>query len=337
MTLVLGVDGGNSKTTALLMRQDGCCLGHITTEGSNHENIGFPAAGAVLERAAGDALAAAGITPPIDAAFWGLAGVDIASDARRLSDIVERTNVARNNIVKNDVFAAMGAGLSCEWGVGIISGAGFSACGIAPNGQTLQFPSLGAATGDWGGGADIGLETLRLAHRSFDGRGEKTALESHVPAALGMPSLSDLPQWMRSDRFDWTAVRDRLPPLLFQLAEDGDEVARQLVIRVATEVAVTAVAILRRLDLLDAEVEIVLGGSIFGATGPLLLESIATALYRDAPQACLVRPEFPPVVGAAFQALRHEGVEITEDVRTRVRKSLPAEMANLNSTPKEAG
>ncbi len=337
MKVVLGVDGGNSKTAALIMRHDGRCLGHITTEGSNHENIGFPAASRILKQAAEDALSSAGITPPIDVAFWGLAGVDIASDEAALSAIVERLDIARRNIVKNDVFAAMGAGLSREWGVGIISGAGFSACGVAPDGRTLQFPSLGAATGDWGGGTDIGLETLRLAHRSFDGRGEKSQLESRVPAALDLPSLADLPQRMRDNRFDWAAVRDRLPPLLFQLATEGDSVARRLVIRIATEVAVTAIALLKQLELLNIRTDIVLGGSIFHATGPLLLEAITRTIHREAPQARIVRPEFPPVVGAAFQALRREGIEITDDVRVRVRATLPIEFAGTKSTPKEAG
>jgi len=324
---VLGVDGGNSKTLGLVSDDKGCLLGFACDGGSNHERIGFPEAERVLHRVAHEALADAGIDGPVDCAFWGLAGADVASDFECLRPIAERIGGAKQNLVKNDAAAAMGAGFTRGWGVGIISGAGFSAGGIAPDGREIQVPSLGPLTGDWGGGEDIGLEVLRLAHRSFDGRERASLLVDRVASALGMASLEEVPTCSRAGTLDRTAIRDVLPPLLFEVAADGDDVARRLVVRIGEEVATTAATIIERLGLQKTDVEVVLGGSVFNGKGSLLMETITEQILRIAPRARIVHPEFHPVVGAVFQALRSLGIDVDERIRANVRTTLPAELA----------
>ncbi len=332
MRWVLGVDGGNSKTLALISDEEGHLRGFARTEGSNHERIGFPEAERVLHRVAHKALADSAIDGPVDCAFWGLAGADVESDFERLQPIVKRIGAAKQNVVKNDVAAAMGAGFTRGWGVGVICGAGFSAGGIAPDGRELQSPSLGALTGDWGGGEEIGMEVLRLAHRSYDGRGGPSRLADRVPIALGMTSLGELPARIRAEGLDWTTIRDRLPPLLFNVALEGDEVARGLVVRIGEEVGATAAAIIERLGMQELDVEVVLGGSVLNGVGPLLTETIAARVQRVAPRARIIRPEFHPVVGAVFQALRSLGVDIGERIFANVRTTLPAELIGIGST-----
>jgi N-acetylglucosamine kinase-like BadF-type ATPase len=324
---VLGVDGGNSKTFALVADAEGHPLGFARAAGSNHERIGFAEAERVLQSVAQEALDAAQVDAPIACAFWGLAGADVSSDFTQLQAVVTRIRVATKNVVENDTAAAMGAGLSHGWGVGVICGAGFSAAGIAPDGRETRFPSLGAATGDWGGGEAVGLEVLRLAHRSHDGRGDPSLLADRVAGALGMTSLDEVPSRVRAETLDWTAIRDKLPLLLFEVALEGDEVARGLVMRIGEEVATTATTIIKRLGLQETDVEVVLGGSVFNGKGSLLMETITERILRIAPLARIIRPEFPPVVGAVFQALRALGVDIDERIRANVRTTLPAELA----------
>ena len=327
MRHVLGVDGGNSKTLALVSDLEGHLLGLARAEGSNHERIGFPEAERVLECVAQEALAAARVEGLVDCAFWGLAGADIDSDFVHLASIVERIGVAKQNTIKNDVEAAMGAGFTRGWGVGVISGAGFSAGGVTPDGRRLQFPSLGALTGDWGGGETIGLEVLRLAHRSYDGRGAPSLLTERVPDALGMASLAEIPARVRAGGIDRATVRDRLAPLLFVTAAEGDDVARTLVVRIAEEVATTATTIIDRLGMKELDVEVVLGGSVFDGAGRLLIETITDRVRQTVPEAHIIRPEFHSVVGAVFQALRSLGVDVDEQTRANARSTLPPDLA----------
>ncbi len=326
MEHVLGVDGGNSKTFALIADVEGHSLGFARAGGSNHERIGFAEAELVLEGVARESLAQAGLEAPIDCGFWGLAGADVASDFEALNAIVARIGVARSNTVKNDLAAAMGAGLSQGWGVGIVFGAGFSAGGAAPDGREIKLPSMGAATGDWGGAGVLAMEVLRLAHRSYDGRGDTTLLEKRVPAVLGISSFDELPARIRDETVDWEAACGELPPLLFEVAAAGDEVARGLVARVGEEVGTTAAALIERLGLRGKDVEVVLGGSVFRGEGSLLIETVRTTIGQSAPRARVVLPEFHPVVGAVFQAMRDLGISVDDRIRTNMRTSLPTEL-----------
>ncbi len=326
MESVLGVDGGNSKTFALIADVEGRALGFARAGGSNHERIGFAEAELVLGRVARDSLARAGIEAPVDFGFWGLAGADVPSDFDTLDAIVARIGTARKNTVKNDLAAAMGAGLSRGWGVGIVFGAGFSAGGVAPDGREIKLPSMGAATGDWGGAGVLAMEVLRLAHRSYDGRGDRSLLEKRVPAVLGIPSFEELPARIRDETIDWEAVCSELPPLLFEVAAAGDEVARSLIARVGEEVGTTATALIERLGLRETDVEVVLGGSVLRGEGSVLLETVRTTIRQSAPRARIVLPEFHPVVGAVFQAMRHLGIDVDDRIRRNMRGSLPAEL-----------
>lgn len=326
LELVLGVDGGNSKTFALVADTEGHLLGLGQTGGSNHENLGFAEAERRLHQVAHEALTEAGLKEPVALGFWGLAGADLPSDFEHLHPIVGRINAARRNVIKNDTVAAMGAGFTRGWGVGIISGAGFNAGGIAPDGRAIQYMGMGAPTGDWGGGGDIGPEVLRLAYRGHDGRGKPTLLTERVAQALGMQSMEDVPLRIRAGTLGHGAISQRLPPLLFEMAHEGDEVACDLVVRVGEEIGTTANTIIKRLGMERLDVEVVLGGSIFKGAGPLLIDTIRARVHRVAPLARIIHPEFDPVVGAVLQALGYLGIEAGPQVKENVRATLPPEL-----------
>ena len=77
LQLVLGIDGGGSKTTALLAELSGATLGRGVAGASNFQAIGHAAAEAALAEAAAAAFAAANLSPqPLTAICLGLAGVD---------------------------------------------------------------------------------------------------------------------------------------------------------------------------------------------------------------------------------------------------------------------
>ncbi len=102
--------------------------------------------------------------------------------------------------------------------------------------------------------------------------------------------------------------------------------ACELVARIGEEVGITANTIIRRLGMEKLDVEVVLGGSIFKGKGPLLMDTIRARVHRVAPRARIIHPEFEPVVGAVFQALRYLGIEAGPRVRENVRATLPPEL-----------
>jgi N-acetylglucosamine kinase-like BadF-type ATPase len=294
--------------------------------------IGLEAALAEIQRCSEQALAQADGSPPVDFGFFGLAGADLPVDFDLLIPAIEGMSLARQVRIKNDTMVALRAGLKRSWGVAVICGTGFNAGGIGPDGREVQLPGLGPLSGDWGGGGDIAHEVIRLICRAWDGRGQSTLLTEMVLAALEIPSVKELIAQLYQSRFEYYSGQlDRrrlseLVPLVFEVAYGGDEVAQNLVVRVGTEVGITANAIIRRLGLEDTDVEVVLGGSVFKGRGPLLVDTVIQVVHRVAPQAAIVRPEFEPVVGAVFLALESLGVEVDEAIYSNVRASLPDEL-----------
>ena len=116
---------------------------------------------------------------------------------------------------------------------------------------------------------------------------------------------------------------------VFEAAYQGDEAACDLVVRVGEEIGVTANTIIRQLGMEKLDVEVVLGGSIFRGKGPLLLDVITARVHRAAPRAQIIIPEFDPVVGAVFQALRCLGINAGEQVRENVRATLPPQLVRI--------
>jgi hypothetical protein len=82
-----------------------------------------------------------------------------------------------------------------------------------------------------------------------------------------------------------------------------------------------AAAGLRRLGMAEIALEVVLSGSIFKARGPLLVETIRTALHQAAPRARLVNARYEPVVGAALLGLEELGVPIEAAAKARIEES----------------
>jgi N-acetylglucosamine kinase-like BadF-type ATPase len=261
----------------------------------------------------------------VELGVFCLAGADLPEDYAMLTRAIEDLKVCRKVVVKNDTMAGLRSGLSRPWGVVVVCGTGTNAAGRAPDGRELVLPGLGYISGDWGGGEQIAQEMIRLIMRAWDGRGKPTVLQQMCLDALGVSSMELMLQKLYHAKFSQGQVLG-LVPLLFEAAYEGDEVACQLVKQVGTEVGVTARTIIRRLSLQDEDVEVVLGGGIFKAKGPLLIDTIQALILDVAPQASIVLPKFEPVVGALLLALEAAGVEVAGRVRQNVEIALPREL-----------
>src|SRR5439155_86549 len=121
-----------------------------------------------------------------------LAGVDFPDEVQVLEELAASRGWADRARVRNDTFAVLRAGTDRGWGVAIVCGSGINCLGVAPDGRTVRFPALGAITGDWGGGDDLGEEALFAAARSEDGRGPRTLLERAAPEHFGRATPAEL-------------------------------------------------------------------------------------------------------------------------------------------------
>jgi N-acetylglucosamine kinase-like BadF-type ATPase len=321
--LLLAADGGNTKTDVAVIGTDGTVLGRARGLGFRPQVVGLDAAMEVLSGLRAQALAAAGLprrtTADGIAAF--LAGADLPHEVRELRRAVAARGWATAQHVDNDTYAVLRAGATRPWGVAVVCGTGINCVGVAPDGRTCGFLALGQISGDWGGGSDLGTAALWHAARDENGRGPRTALRAAVTGHFGMDSVAEVSLALR--RGELAELRlSELCPAVFAVCDQGDPTAAALVDRLADEVSGMALSVLRRLGLVQQEVEVVLGGSILAARHERLLTGVTRRLAAAAPAARPLVSTAPPLLGAALAAL---------DLRSRAARGAGADRGGDHS------
>lgn len=316
--IVVGVDGGGSKTFAVTADELGRVLGFGRGGCGNYEVTGLEAATGEIAKACRGALAAAGIARAAVACF-GLAGADFPQDFEMLGAAVGALGVADAVHVCNDTRVAFAAGSRRGYGAVVIMGSGMNAAGFAPDGRECRLPGEGYIYGDWGGAGAIGAEVMHRVMRAHDGRGHSTALTAMVLERLGAADMDELTRKLYHGEIPNAAIA-ALTLLVFPAALAGDEVARAIVERIADETACAASAMLRRLGLEQERCDVVLGGGVYKIGGPLMLDAAREKIRAGAPHAEVVVPTMEPVIGAAMLALEKAGVIASDSVRANLQQ-----------------
>ena len=321
MSVVLAVDGGNSKTDLALVSSEGEALALVRGPASSPQYLGAEGCVAVLEDLLADGLRDASMRrngPVAEVAKLLLAGVDFPSDEREVEAAAQARGWAPRTTVENDTFAVLRAGTNRGWGIAIVCGSGINCVGVAPDGRHARFPSLGAITGDWGGGHDVGLAAVIAAARSEDGRGPKTSLEHAVPVHFGLETPHALAEAVHRKRVEQTRFAELAPVVFAQASEDA--VAAGIVERLATEIAALARVALTRLELTREPVEVLLGGGLVQTGDGRLLDGVRAELAPVAPAATVEATASAPIVGAVLLALDDLGA--SEAAKERARAEL---------------
>jgi N-acetylglucosamine kinase-like BadF-type ATPase len=316
---VLAIDGGNSKTDAVLVAADGTVLAAIRGGGTRGASD-LDGSLRLIAGLAGQLQQAAGLAGRPVARHMSacMANADLPEEEERLAGALRSQGLTPATEVVNDTFAVLRAGLpgGHRWGVAVTCGAGINCVGVGPDSQTTRYLSLGAISGDWGGGFGLGLAALWWAVRAEDGRGPQTALAAAVAGHFGVPAARDVTIGLHYRTIDECDLRG-LAPVVLATARDGDEVARGLVRRQAAEICVMALTAMRRLDLITRATPVVLGGGVLAARDALLTAEVASGLAAGAPLATMHIVNVPPIVGAALLGLDHIGAGPAAEQRLR--------------------
>jgi N-acetylglucosamine kinase-like BadF-type ATPase len=246
--LLLGVDGGGSKTRALLAEPHGRVLSRGTGPASNYRVVGLAAAVQAIADAVDDALRGLGepegaAPPRIAAACFGLSGADQASDLELIARALRAKGLAVQFKVVHDAEGVLAAGTPDNWGIALISGTGSACLGRAPDGRSVRAGGWGYLLGDEGSGYSLALEALQVATQTADGRTDAHDLLAAILRQWRLREAEDLIDFVYRPEVT-TAVMAELAAPVLDLAAGGDVHARRLVGGAAAALArhVTTVA-----------------------------------------------------------------------------------------------
>jgi N-acetylglucosamine kinase-like BadF-type ATPase len=313
--LVLGVDGGGTNTHAIVADERGEARGFGVSGPSNWEDIGEDAAIAAVAVAVQESLSAAAVAAgDVSRSVYGLAGIDFASDERRLSVLQERLGVGGTFELLNDSFVALRAGSNHPWGVVVVAGTGSVVAGRNPAGETVRTLGLGPVFGDEAGATEVSQAAVTAVAEQLTGMGPTTTLTDAMCAATGTVDPMTLIEAIAKEEIP----DDGFMPQVFEAADGGDLVARRILEAAGASLGDRVGMIARRLSMEDSEFELVLAGRLFRTQSRILRTALEATVKRSARFAFPVTLEVPPVVGAVLLGLESGGGVVDRDVHARL-------------------
>lgn len=339
MQCVLGVDGGNTKTLAMVADLQGRILGvgrggcgDIYNAGGQ-EDSSEAAAVATIEGVVRSALSMAQVeASDLVAGVFNMAGVDWPEDRDLLHAAMQERGFGHRIVVQNDALGVLHAQVSSATGISVICGTGGAIGARGPDGRTWHSSRW---QDEVQGSYQLGQKTLFALCRSALGIDPPTTLVARVLDALQVTSVEEVLYLFTSRTTRPHRRIDRLTPILLDEASAGDEVARHIVLDYGRALGTFALAAARRVGIEGTGFALVLAGGIFRHPSPLLSEVITQTVRATSPAARAMRCRFEPVVGVLFSALEAAGATVDEPLVATLTPTLPA-ASFFMTNPEEA-
>jgi len=300
MRLFLGVDGGQSSTTALIGDESGRVLGAGEAGPCNH--AGAAEGRAKFERAVDESLRAAcagagldAATVRFEAACFGMSGGP--EDKRAMLAGVLR---AEHLMVTTDAAIALSGATATGQGIAVIAGTGSIAFGRNAGGRTARAGGWGYLFGDEGGAFSIARQALREALRYEEGWGPPTALRQALLEAAGAASANDLLHRLYTTEFPRPRIAS-YAALVDAVAQQGDTAALEVLREAAGQLAAITLAVRGQLFRPGEAFRAAYVGGVFRSA--IVLDEYRRRIgFECAP------PIYGPAAGALLEAYRAAGL-----------------------------
>lgn len=302
-SFVVGVDGGGTKTRALLADEQGGRLAEAIGPGSAVRPQEIERSAGIIAAVVREAMERAEAGQQLARVLCvGVAGAGREPERLALLDALIAQGVADEVLVQTDLAIALDDAFGDRAGVLLIAGTGSSAFARGPTGTTARCGGWGPVIGDEGGGAWIGRRALSVVAAAADGREPETALTGAVLTATESQETSDLIRWAAAST---PATLASLAPVVMSVADSGDLRANSIVSMAVEELALHVRALARQLFVDErASVPVAFTGGLLNK-GTALRKRLEHRLKSAVPGAQIHGEEIDAARGAVRSALRH--------------------------------
>ncbi len=324
MSYILGVDGGNTKTIALIARHDGSIIGAGRAGCSDiYGAESSEAAFIQLDQAVAAALTQAGVeASQIESAVFSMAGADWPEDFELLEQKMRERGYGHTVRIYNDAIGALRAGSPDGTGVVVACGTG-AATGARTADGSIWHTSFWF---EYGGAGHLGQQGLRAVMRAELGLAPPTALTERFLAISNAPDVAELLRRItgRNIPAELKPGRERMGRTLLDVAAEGDPTAIRVVTTHGTGLGEYAVVCARMVGLVAQPFTLVLTGGVFRHPSSLLVDTLVAHVQSQAPGARPMRSEFEPAAGALLLALEQAKIQVDDSMLAKLKKGLPS-------------
>jgi N-acetylglucosamine kinase-like BadF-type ATPase len=302
----LGIDGGQTSTIALIGDETGRVIGSGLGGPCNH--VGAADGRAKFTRA---------ITESVDAALrqasldretvrFEVICAGFSGGAEDKESLLREILRADRLVLSTDAVIALAGATGGEPGIITIAGTGSIAFGRNGAGKTGRAGGWGYVFGDEGGGFDLARQGLRAALRQEEGWGPATALHSLFLEEGGTKSANELLHRFYTAEYPRPRVAS-FSPIVTRAAAEGDQVARGILFKAASELALLASAVRREIFQPGETVRVACLGGVFGSV--IVRDQFRELVEQERGNQC-GPPLHAPAAGALLEAYRAAGLNL---------------------------
>lgn len=305
---VIGMDGGGTKTAAIIAAFDGTIIAEHVAGPSNFQIIGVETAAQTIFALINECCRSAKCTPAqVSAVTLGLTGAGRAADQKRMANGLKAYALTQHVrlkkvIVESDARIALEGAFKGGPGIILIAGTGSIAFGKDAKGVVHRVGGWGRILGDEGSGFFIGRSGLTAVTRYIDGRGEKTVLAKMIAEKFGLADQTAIIAAVYKNSFDVASVA----PLVLEAAQKNDQVCRLIIEQASTELTNHIRALGQKLapasrNKIKAKIPVSFIGGLIA--NPTLLQRMLNAQLAGAlPHIQVTEPMAPPAYGAVVMS-----------------------------------
>lgn len=302
--LFLGIDGGQSTTTAVIGDDTGRVLGSGRGGPCNHVAASegrakfFNAIEGCLKQACDEAQLDRAVVA-FEAVCAGFSGGPADKDAY-LRDLIR----AKHYIVTIDALIALSGATGGEPGIITIAGTGSISYGRNADHNVGRVGGWGYLFGDEGGGFDITRQALRAILRQDEGWGPATVLREMLLATTGATDANDLLHRFYTPEFS-RPVMASYSRLVDEAAKQGDAVARNILLNAAQQLATSTSAVRSQVFRMREAASVAPIGGVFRSQ---ILSERFRLLVELEDGNNVVQPKYGPATGALIEAWSAAGL-----------------------------
>ena len=278
----LGIDGGGSKTTLLLVDEYYNEICHVQSGPSNHLSVGADAARQSIAQGISQ------ITERPNIVCAGFAGAGRPESVAFYKEVLQSLIPGTQVIIESDAFIASIGAIGIDPGVLLIAGTGSIVIGRDKDRSMFRVGGWGPYFGDEGSGFWIGREAVRAALRSIDAQAP-TELTQRVASNLGLKSGSEVVGAWATGKIGVPEIAGLFPEVI---ALYPAEPSKQILTDAAAHLRSLVETASRRVGLADCRKS--LSGSV--ASHPIMRELIGLKFEE---------PRHSPEWGAVIWARQH--------------------------------
>lgn len=313
MVCVMGIDGGGTKTIAVIADEKGHIYAQINMGESNPTTMSLEQYSTVIKECL-ESLQRQNFEKfaEVQCCFVGLSGV-VEMNLEHFTEAIfhEYYPVDIPVIIENDAYVALYSGTLGMPGVVQIAGTGAITFCLDHLNQKVRSGGFGYLIDDEGSGYNLAVKGLNAVVKAFDYRGEKTLLTNKVLEYFQIVEVTDIINHIYTEQHPRTIIAP-LSRYVIEAALEKDKVAISIVERAGEQIVDSIHACLKQTIWNEKMINVVLVGGVFTEFdfwGKIIL---ANAMKRQL-NLKLIRPILQPIGGAIVGGMKQLNIPIAKD------------------------